>query len=167
MRTLLLSALLTVALALGLASPANAQTTGVPGVNDYTIAGFGSGSTSCTFFAPPIGGGWPMSVSATGPGLPVLFHYAIVGIVPGCVPGFFPLAPLPCVPFLLPHSIDIVLGAGSIPFGSFAAFTGAGGVATVVAPPFAPLGLTVTTQAYVIDPTCGGLVATQAYTLAL
>ncbi len=168
MRTFLLSAIFILGLATGFAAPASAQTTGFPGANDYTIAGFGSGSTSCTFFVPPVGGGWPMTVSASGPALPVLFHYTIVGIVPACVPGFFPLPPLLCLPFLVPHSIDIVLGSGSIPLATFAAFTGPTGTATVLAPPIpVPLGITVATQAYVIDPSCGGLVATQAYTLAI
>jgi hypothetical protein len=48
-RQLILASLLAIA-------PALAQTTGVPGMNDYTINSLGSGSTSCTPLCFPNGG---------------------------------------------------------------------------------------------------------------
>lgn len=167
MRSLLSPALLLLGLS-AVSAPASAQTTGFPGVNDYTIAGLGSGSTSCTFLVPPLGGGWPLTVSTGIPALPVLFQVNLVGFVPGCVPGAFPLPPLPCLPFVAGHSIDLLLGPGSIPLITYATVSDPFGFATVFGPPIPiPLGLTVATQAYSIDPTCGGLVATQAYTLGI
>ncbi len=69
------------------ATTAVAQTTGVPGFNDYTIAGSGSGSTSCT--AVNIAGGGPTTFQvSTAPGAPVVFLFT-----PNCPcsPCFFPL----------------------------------------------------------------------------
>ena len=158
-----------------LTAPTAAQTTGFPGVNDYTVAGIGSGSTSCTEVMPPPGGGFALTVSASRPGLPVLYALTFAGttaVVP-CAPGAVGLPPSPCIlggPGPPPiQSLDLLVGSG---FGlpPFAALTGPGGFATVFAPPLpaAGLGLTIGTQAFVLDPTCGfPFVATQAYLVVL
>ena len=172
-----------VLLGLALASaPAAAQTTGVPFINDYTVGGVASGSTSCTPVSIPGGGlAVPFTVTASAPGLPV-FLFASVSLVPGavclCVPCTLGVAPSPCpiptfsaCPAPTNQSIDLVLGApfcalltrpgvtGPDPAG------GPGGVFTALIP--LPPSLIFSTQAIVVDPLCAtpafGVVFTQAY----
>ncbi len=170
-------------LALGLLSvPAAAQTTGVPFINDYTVGGVGSGSTSCTSVPIPGGGlAVPFTVTASAPGLPV-FIFASVSLVPGavclCVPCTLGVAPSPCpiptftaCPATTNQSIDLVLGTPSCALLMMPGVTGldpAGGpggvfTATIALPPF----VSFSTQAVVVDPLCAtpafGVVFTQAY----
>ncbi|HGY92481.1 MAG TPA: hypothetical protein ENK43_15040 [Planctomycetes bacterium] len=133
--------------------PAQAQTTGIPGFNDYTIAGAGSGSTSCTaltFTSPVV---LNFQVSASGPGLPV---FAVVSNLP-CSPGAF--SPFTCQG----TTFDLVFTPGIIvtPLG----VTGPGGVVSVpVAVPPLITPITFATQCVVVDPGCAGLpLFTQAY----
>ena len=83
----------TAALALALfAVPAAAQTTGFAGINDYTVNGFTSGSTSCNFVLVPVGSPITFTVTAA-PGSPVLILFVFdcpctpnVVIFPNCGP---------------------------------------------------------------------------------
>ena len=56
------------------AAPALAQTTGVPGINDYTINTFTSGSQSCTQLCIPTPATITMSVNTT-PGAFVIIYW--------------------------------------------------------------------------------------------
>ena len=155
-------------LALGLLSvPAAAQTTGVPFINDYTVGGVASGSTSCTSVSIPGGGlAVPFTVTASAPGLPV-FIFASVSLVPGavclCVPCTLGVAPSPCpiptfsaCPAPTNQPIDLVLGTPSCPLPILPGVTepdpvdGPGGVFTV--PINLPPSMTFSTQAVVVDP---------------
>ncbi|MEM7202273.1 MAG: hypothetical protein AAF628_18530 [Planctomycetota bacterium] len=73
------------------AAPAAQGTTGIPGVNDYLVAGGTSGASSCTVRFPVGPGAVPFVVS-TAPLAPVVFLF---NVGPGCPcrPCFFPWAP--------------------------------------------------------------------------
>lgn len=75
-----------VVLASLLSPSAHAQVTGVPGVNDYTVAGMTSGSTSCPF-VPLFGGGSTVFNVSTAPNVPVVILFNV-----NC----------PCTPCVLP-----------------------------------------------------------------
>jgi hypothetical protein len=67
-----------------------AQTTGVPGINDFTVNGIGSGTTSCNLIVTPS----PCVLNVnTVPGMRVWFFFAR-----GCpgTPGAMILPPTPC-----------------------------------------------------------------------
>ncbi len=153
-------------------APAAAQTTGVPFINDYTVGGFTSGSTSCTP-APLFGGGLiPFTVTAA-PATPVIIFAsisAIPGVVCPCVPCTFFAAPSICpIPFTAcggatNQSVDLGLFSPCVLL-SVTGVTDAAGTFSVpiLLPPF----LTFSTQAIVLDPFCAstslGVVVTQAY----
>ncbi len=133
--------------------PAQAQTTGIPGFNDYTIGGAGSGSTSCTaltFTSPVV---LNFQVSASGPGQTV---FVVVSNLP-CSPGAF--SPFTCQG----TTFDLVFTPGIIvtPLG----VTGPGGIVSVpVSVPPLLMPLVFATQCVVQDPGCAGLpLFTQAY----
>jgi hypothetical protein len=173
--------LLALVLSLGaVTAPAAAQTTGVPFINDYTVAGVASGSTSCTPVPIPGGGVVPFTVTASAPGLPV-FLFATISTTPGvaclCKPCTIPASPSPCaIPFttcgfggaLSNQSVDLPL---TVPFCLLLTIpgvtvpSGTGGVFTTS--PLLPPGLVFSTQAIVVDPGCAsasfGVVITQAY----
>jgi hypothetical protein len=171
-RALALACIATTALALG-------QTTGVPGINDYTINGSAcSGSPSCTSccFATPVA--LNCSVSApTGSICVVVWSFC------PCFPGFSCGPTNFCVPAIpstacgssTNQSLDLVLGCVMTPF---VGVTNTAGLASVVVniPPLGPappcsIG-PLSTQAVVIDP-CGAgaspflgpFVLTQAYSV--
>src|SRR5262249_2236728 len=84
-------------LALALA-PAVAQTTGVPGINDYTINSLGSGSTSCTSLCFPNGNvTLGLNVSApVGSFIVALFNFC------PCLACSLPAPPNTCLPPIPP-----------------------------------------------------------------
>ena len=174
---------LAIGLALGaLSAPSGAQTTGVPFINDYTVAGVAPGSTSCTPVPIPGGGPVPFTVTATAPGLPV-FIFASISAVPGvvcpCTPCTVPAFLSPCpIPFtacpfggaLSNQSLDLPLGMSFCALLSVGGVTlpdptGIGGVFTAPIP--LPPGIMFSTQAIILDPGCAtptfGVVFTQAY----
>lgn len=167
MRHLFLTA--TAIAALGALAPG--QTTGVPFLNDYTVAGAASGSTSCTVV--PIPGGGPTVFTVTCSPTAVL---AVLVFSPcPCAPGFLCVAPTPCAipatacplaaggPGTTNQSLDLLLPCGLLP--PLVVFPVAG-VATAVLP--LPPGLVFGTQAAVVDPACPaplGAMLTQAYTV--
>ncbi len=174
---------LAIGLVLGvLSAPAAAQTTGTPFINDYTVGGIASGSTSCTPVPIPGGGLVPFTVTATAPGLPV-FIFASISAVPGavcaCTPCTIPALPSPCpIPFtacgiagvLSNQSVDLPIGLPFCTLLTVAGVTvpspaGLGGVFTAPLP--LPPGLMFSTQAVIVDPFCAtpsfGVVITQAY----
>ncbi len=149
-------AALTLSLSLGLA----AQTTGIPCCNDYTINGFGSGTTSCTpYFNPPLS---PLvfAVETTPTATSVFFAFACQ-----CLPGsvVFP----GCCGTLVSIDIDLscLFGApiGPFPVTSAPNVCGTPGTASWTVP-FCPPLTRFATQALVLDPNCSsGFYVTQAY----
>jgi hypothetical protein len=172
------------------ALPLRSQTTGIPGLNDYTITCVGcspapsgcwssgvgggtggvSGSTSCTplYFNLSAGGTFTLSVSTT-PGATVwIFTNPCL-----CTPCFAPLTPICGIPFtscggITNESVDLNLGFGCPLTQIFMGVAGGGGVfsATVTMPPLPPfVCLQLSTQAAVSSPfACvGPVIVTQAY----
>ncbi len=159
---------------------APAQTTGVVGINDYTINGLGSGSTSCTTLCFP-GGGLTLTLAASAPVgsiVLVLFNFcpclvcSLGGPTNACLP---PIPATACGGSN--QSLDMSLAAGcGIAFSAVITVNSAGVLAlslpipSFTGPPCT--NATLSTQAVVIDP-CGlGLFAvpgpfvlTQSYTL--
>lgn len=165
-----------------------AQTTGVPGVNDYTItgAGFATGSLACG--APAAGlGGTSGSTSGT-PGTDLTFDAFFGGTLTfnvSCAPGSLVqmvLSPVPCVPcfvglppvtYPIPftacgsnQSVDLNLTQPLRPLFTGIA-DGSGNFGATIPFPPAVLGCqTFCTQAVVIDASqVSGFVVTQAYDL--
>ncbi|MCA9320852.1 MAG: hypothetical protein KDB53_08965 [Planctomycetes bacterium] len=139
------------------AGSTEAQTTGFPGFNDYTITGLGSGSTSCTAltFATPVT--LNFQISTAGPGRVVYLMASDLPCFPGTFTGFtcqgttFDLIWTPSF-FFTPLPL-------TGPFG----FTG---TSLAVPPLLAPFRFS--TQCAIIDPGCAGLVLfTQAYEVIL
>ncbi len=157
-----------IVLLLGLtAGSLSAQTTGVPGINDYTINGQDSGSTSCTQVA--IGGSIVSNFNiSTSSGTPVLFMFSLCPCSPGnqCVPTpTCTFLPMTACGGLSNQSLDLV--PTCILTSQFAISDGIGNANMNL---FIPYGLTFSTQAFVLDPTGGGCAAptfpgtfTQAY----
>jgi hypothetical protein len=141
-------------MALGLA-----QTTGVPGINDYTINGVGSGSTSCTTqcFNTPVN--LSLDVS-TAPGNFVIYVWSFCPCFGGFVCGG-PNACLPAIPFsacgsTTNQSLDLQLGCVLTTFGPVQANTA--GLANLVLPfptlSLPPCSFPMATQAVILD-LCG------------
>ena len=148
-------------------APLVAQTTGVAGMNDYTVNGSTPGSTSCPQVCIPTPGTISMSVN-TAPGAFVVIIWTDCQCL-GCA---IPWAPNSCVP-VIPNgtaagctttnqSIDFLPAPGCNILWSGTAVANAAGQATIVltVPSFAngtvPCGPfnRLTTQAIVFDP-CG------------
>ncbi|MGE3172989.1 MAG: hypothetical protein AB7O97_10225 [Planctomycetota bacterium] len=180
-RTALLPSLL-----LALSSALAAQTTGVPGINDYTINAFGSGGSSCVPLCAPAPTTLNLAVSSV-PGNPVMF---VITDCP-CRACVFPWLPNGCLPAIPPatfppcnsttnQSLDLFLPAPgcTILFSAFL-ITNAAGIASlplnVPTLSSVPCGVPLSTQAVVFDvcgtggnpPGPGPLVLTQAFQLTL
>jgi len=172
-------------LSTALIRPAPAQVTGVPGINDYTINGLGSGGTSCIPLCIPSPTTLTLVVN-TVPGNAVIVFFSDCPCR-GCS---FPWLPNACVPPIPPalappcsgltnQSIDIFFGVPgcTIVFSQFL-FANAAGVASLVlpVPPFGsvPCSALFSTQSLVFDlcgtggspPGPGPFVLTQAYSIA-
>lgn len=171
----------TAAFAFLLATTATAQTTGVIGINDYTVSGLGSGSTSCTPLCFP-NGGVTLNLAISAPA--GSFAIVVFNFCP-CTACSLPAPANACLPAIPPtacgasnQSLDMNLTAAcGIAFSAFVATNSAGTLSlalpipTITGPPC--LNFTISTQAAVINP-CGlgvpGLVPgpfvlTQGYTL--
>ncbi|MEM7311266.1 MAG: hypothetical protein AAF682_31660 [Planctomycetota bacterium] len=151
------------------ALPTAAQTTGFPGYNDYMVDGLGSGSTSAAVMAVASGSDVKFTVN-TAPGAPVLFAFSPCPATPGAVcAGFSTCTFLPATACggVANQSIDINLGCGVTNLFAVADATGNASVAVPL--PASSVGLTFSTQAYVLPPDgpCPGTVLpgllTQAY----
>lgn len=163
---------------------ATAQVTGVPGINDYTLNGLVSGSTSCTPLCIPSPVPLTMTVN-TAPGNGVMIFFTDCP----CRSCAFPWPPNTCFPGIPPaptppcngatnQSLDLFVAAPCVIIYSAFLVANAAGIAsqTVLVPGFTtgPCGALFTTQAIVIDP-CGNggfpigpgpFVMTQAYNIA-
>jgi hypothetical protein len=173
MRSLLLASLA----AVFLAAATGAQTTGVPCINDYTINGGVSGSTSCTPISVPGGGVLSLKVSTSPTAIAVIFVFrtgsgACVAPTLCLPPVLSPLCPVPftaCaattnqsidigIPFtIVPGPLCLTIPDTSMP----------GCRACFLSVPV-PAGISFGTQAAVIDPLCFSLfgldlMVTQAY----
>ena len=167
---------------------ANAQVTGVPGINDYTLNGSTSGSTSCTTLCMPAPLNLTMAVS-TVPNAPVVVFWTDCPCR-GCSIPWPPNACAPAIPFgsipacsLTNQSIDFFPVPNCQILFQFTLIANSAGVAslTLSVPPLnlgtvpcAPGNPTLATQAVVLDP-CGvggfpvgpgPFVLTQAYDVA-
>lgn len=150
-------------LVLGLAGAVAAQgTTGVPTINDYTLNGMTSGSSSCTLLSPFPSGPAVLKVS-TAPGAPVVFMFNLGCPCKTC---FFPWAPATCPmpPLLCATFTNQAFELTNFPgctLLSAGVFAGASGSATltVIVPPM----IRFSTQAVLLHPCNAGLVFTQAY----
>jgi hypothetical protein len=160
-----------------------AQTTGVPGINDYTINSLGSGTTSCTTFCFPNGNlNLNLQVSApAGAFAIVLFNFCpcTTCSLPGPTNACLPLIPSTACGASTNQSLDMSLTAAcGIAFSAVLAPNSAGtpGLSMQLPiPAFTGLpcmNATLSTQAAVIDPCGMGLfglagpfVMTQSYTL--
>jgi hypothetical protein len=138
-----------------LAAPAAAQTTGFPFVNDLTVNGFLSGSTSCNFTNQT---GNPLTFQVTAaPNAPVLL---IFDTYP-CVANTIPLPPSMCYGMLIPQSFDLSLAPGAFLW-TWPGATNAAGFFTVTFPASSsPIRFSV--QGLVLDPICTPFLLTQAY----
>jgi hypothetical protein len=166
-----------------LASPAPAQTTGVAGINDYTINGLTAGSTSCPNLCFPAPTVLTLSVS-TAPGNPVMMFFtpcacrvcSVAWFANGCLPLIPPALTPPCNG-TTNQSLDMALSIGCPIVYSAFLIADAAGIAnlTLSVPTFgtAPCAATFSTQAVVFD-VCGTggnpvgpgpFVLTQAYTV--
>lgn len=136
------------------AATARAQTTGQPGLNDYTINGQGSGGTSPRSLVLPVGrSGFTVSTSAPGQ----LVVFAFSSNLP-CTPGAACFAPSPCP---LPatacggstnQSLDILFGS-TVFVVQVSVASGGGGVSRFSA--HLPPNIDFSTQVGIIDSTCG------------
>lgn len=134
-----------------LGSLAGAQTTGVPGYNDYTVNTLGSGATSCHSVSIPGGGPTLFEVSTPMPGMPVIQLFSLCP----CTPCWAPLPESPCP---LPYTACGVPGTVSNQswdidlicyIGNAAGVSGAGGIYSQILN--LPPGIVFSTQAAVID----------------
>jgi hypothetical protein len=174
-----------IVLALSLSAvPLAAQVTGVPGINDYTINGLVSGSTSCTPICIPGPATLTLSVStAVGNAACIVFNTC------PCTPCAFPWPTNACVPAIPPalsppcsgatnQSIDMLLGGNCLIAFSAFVFANTAGIAslTITVPGFStgPCTAVFSTQAVVFD-FCGAggppigpgpFVTTQGYSIA-
>ena len=144
------------------AAPVNAQTTGMPGINDYTVSGMLPGSTSCNPVAVPFIVPVTFTVS-TLPGFPVaiLFNFC-----PGpigaftCAPGFASFPPCFAPPI---NSLDILYGIPPCVGIPVVGLADAAGMFSVTLPPCGIPFYFFSTQAVIVDPFSGCLQFTQAY----
>lgn len=173
-----LTLILALTSSLGLASRADAQTTGVPCINDYTIvdpAGLGgvSGSTSCTPLAFP--GGGPVTLSISGSSTAVLCLVLVKGTP--CSPGTLCLPPSFCpIPFsacggTTNLSYDLTLPVPTPAFVCPMVPVPGAPCTTCIIPVPLPPSITFSTQAVILDFTCGPpsffhVLPTQAYDVA-
>lgn len=151
MRLVLLVSTVVLGLAL-FASPATAQVTGVPGINDYTINGSISGSTSCNVVTIPAGGLITFNINGANPGslAAIIVGASVPGSACFCTPGWLPLPLSSCV------------GVQSLDFPMFSAvcstvivvgtLDGAGNFTVVGGP--CPPATRLATQAVVVDTGC-------------
>ena len=132
---------------------APAQTTGVPGLSDYTVNGIGSGGTSCRslVLAPGRAG---FAVRTAAPGQVVVLAFSALP----CAPASLCLAGSPCP---LPatacggttsQSVDLGLDALIL---AVRVTTPSGGGGQAQLQLNLPPGLHFSTQAAVLDPACG------------
>lgn len=154
MRSLLLNLLL--------AAPLAAQTTGVPGINDLDVNGFGAGTTSCSTICYP-NGGVTLNYSASVPaGAIVLVFFTFCPCLP-CMLNAPANACLPTIPATAcggsNQSLDLNINAACGPILSLPMSINTAGVLglSINIPTFTGLPCTnavLTAQAVVIDP-CG------------
>lgn len=159
MRSLLLPTLLTASIA--------AQTTGVPGINDLDVNGFGAGTTSCASICYP-NGGVTLNYSASVPaGAFVLVFFTLcpcsVCQLPGPSNGCFPNIPATACGGSN-QSLDLNITAACGPVLSAPMSINSAGVLglSINIPTFTGLPCTnavLTAQAIVIDPCGAGLFA--------
>ncbi len=145
-----------------------AQTTGVPGINDLTVNGFGSGQTSCatTCFA---NGNLVLNYTVSAPfGAPVLIAFNLCPCAPCTLPGpaNFCAPPIPLTACALSNqSFDLSLNAACGPLTLLPTTpilgTTLSSLSIAVPPiPGAPcLNLALSAQAVIIDPCGAGLFA--------
>jgi hypothetical protein len=158
-----------------------AQTTGVPGINDYTINSLGSGSTSCTTMCFP-NGNVTLNLSVSAP--PGAFIFVFFNFCP-CQTCFMGAPANACVPPIPAtacgssnQSLDFNISAACpIILSMLMGVNSAGTVGISFPIPFLPGPpcsiATLGTQAIVIDPCGAGVppllsgpfVLTQSYTL--
>ncbi len=136
-----------------------AQTTGVVGINDYTINSAGSGSTSCTTQCYNTSVTLNLNVS-TAPGNFVIFAWSFCPCSAGFVCGG-PNACLPAIPFTAcgsttNQSLDLQLGCVVMFFGPVAANTAGNASLPLSIPTLSlpPCSFPLATQAVIID-LCG------------
>ncbi len=175
MRFMLIAALAAFSVS-GLARQADAQTTGIPCINDYTIitpAGLGgvSGSTSCTPL--PIPGGGPAVLGVSGGATAILALIFVKGTP--CAPGTFCLPPSVCpIPFTACAgttnlSYDLTLPIPPITFVCPMVPVPGTPCTACIIPVVLPPGVMFSTQAVIFDFVCGtflDLLPTQAYDVA-
>ena len=148
-------------LLLSLAAPsfAIAQTTGVPGINDYTISGSLSGSASCTTLCFATPANLNLNVS-TAPGNLVIFAWSFCpcfgGFVCGGPNACFPTIPTTACGSSTNQSLDLQLGCVLT---TFSAVANATGNASMLLPipsigPLPPCSFPMASQALILDP-CG------------
>lgn len=140
---------------------ATAQTTGVVGINDYTLNALGSGTTSCTVQCFPT----PVAINlqvTTANGNLVFFLFTFCPCMP-CTMGWSPNACTPAIPptacgGTTNQSIDLLAPNTACPLFVLGSAIAVGGVAssTWSLPPLGPPCASArgSTQALIIDP-CG------------
>lgn len=143
-------------------------TTGVPTVNDYTIGGMTSGSSSCTLLAPFPSGPTVFNVS-TAPGAPVVFLFNFNCSCRACLLPWVPAAaacglpPLGCGIGNQAYELDTT--SGSCIFLSAAATANSAGMVTVTF--VVPAALRFSTQIVLLHPCDGSnLMFSQAYNVS-
>lgn len=151
MRTLTIAAVL-----VATAVTAGAQTTGVICCNDYTINGFGSGSTSCTTYVNPPNTPMVLNVSAGIASPLVIFGFSLCPCFPG-----YAVIPSCCAPV---NSLDLDLSCPIFTWNVIPVPHPALCNVATLAIGSCPPGISFATQALVIDPACpAGAQFTQAY----
>ena len=143
-----------------LAPPCFGQVTGTPGLNDYTVNGSFSGSTSCNIVVIPPAS--PLTLAVSGDPLTTVIIIILVP-VPGagcpCTAGFAPFPPN-CAGV---QSLDILFGTPGCVSLLISGVTDAAGDYSVTAPSCPP-SLRFSTQAVLLGPAaCPPPVWTQAY----
>ena len=137
-----------------LAAPLDAQTTGTPGFNDYTVNGISSASTSCTTATIPFATPISFSVS-TCPFSPVFLLFSPCA----CSPGFLTLPPVRCQGLVFSQSLDLQMSS-TCSLSVIAGIADAAGNFTLTLPS-CPSGATFATQA--VTRCCAPFLLTQAY----
>lgn len=135
---------------------ATAQTTGFPFVNDLTVNGFFSGSTSCNL-VNIIGQPSTFQVTAA-PNEPVLLIFSLCP----CQGGFVPFPAATC-PFPMLQSFDLIANATCFVW-TVPGATNTAGVYSISFPPStssAPFRFSV--QGAVLNTSCSNVLLTQAY----
>lgn len=134
------------------ATPAAAQVTGVPGINDFTINGSVSGSTSCTPVTIPPASPITFNISAANPGAlaAIIVGVAFPGTVCPCTAGWIPLPPSSCVGI---QSIDFPMFSPACNTVIVVGLTDGSGNFSATAS-FCPPGTKLAAQAVVVDPAC-------------